>query len=130
MSNAELARQAIENRQDRFEATEAYRYGGEEGSEVLPINEEQVKTAENLIKRFGVSIERKLQNDPENLTQAEVILLDLQKKPEGEPYSPHEMAGLYLVMRHMEGELNNPNSAISQERQFGQGHKERDTTRD
>lgn len=133
MPNQELAEQAMANRPEDVKnlENETFYYGGETmGRAVEALSSEEQETARDMVLMFGSHIERKYNQDPESLSKPEIILLNLRNKPAGEAYTPHEIAGLYLATRYMEGQLQDPESSISQERNFGKGDAARDAMRD
>lgn len=120
MSTAHLAEQAIRNRPEHANLeNDTYMYGGEAvGRPVEALDLKEEYRIRELVTTFGAHVERKFQNDPESLTKAEVVLLDLRNKPQEQAYSPREMAGLYLSLRYMSGQIEDPESTISQERKY------------
>lgn len=131
MANRNLAEQALANRPEQEnKENETYHYGGETlGRSVEALSDDEVQSAHDMVTMFNSTIERKYRQDPDSLSKAEVVLLNLGNKQPGEAYSPHEMAGLYMAMKYMEGQLEDPASDISKERNFG-SDPERDKMRD
>lgn len=119
MSDA-LVRAALSRRHSGTEQEgSTLEYGGDERRPVEPLDDEDDIRAKQLLNQYGAIVEQLQREDPEQLQPHHAIIVNLLAKDPTQPFTPSELAGLYVAFNKMEYEYRDDNSAVSKIRGYG-----------
>jgi len=94
-------------------------YGGDERRPVEPLDDEDDIRAKQLLQQYGAIVEQIQREEPEQLQPHHALIVNLLSKDPTQPFTPSELAGLYVAFNKMAYEYSDDDSAVSKIRGYG-----------